>query len=368
MIRRRSRPDGLPFRLYERRGVLRYSIGHKSSDGRWTFRLQCSINDRPKIIELRREAMDRANRIYAGAPAENSFGALKNAWFAWQEAKPLGSEGRRAESTLAENRREAEVLCKAFGHMDVATMERADGYAFLDACERAGRSAKGNKELAFARTILEYGIRIGKLKTNPFDGIEKLTTSKRVHLVAQHELDLAIEVGRAMGGPQHICALALKTAWLCLKRSVEVRSLSVGQITDAGIVWKAAKRKRGTVATVGLIEWSPELRATVDEALAIRRYRDAGEWFVFGNLRGERYTKGGWKATLAKLMDACEKEAKHRGLDFQRFSLQDCRPKGVTDKIEAGHDDVQDATLHSNERMIQQVYDRRRVRKAKPVR
>src|SRR5687768_3340666 len=137
MIRRRSRPDGLPFRVYERRGVLRYSIGYKGPDGRWVFRLQCGIKDRAKIVELRREAMDRANRINAGAPAESSFGALKNAWFALQEAKPLGSEGRRAESTLAENRREAKVLEKAFGHMEVATMEKADGYAFLDACERA---------------------------------------------------------------------------------------------------------------------------------------------------------------------------------------------------------------------------------------
>lgn len=53
---------------------------------------------------------------------------------------------------------------------------------------------------------------------------------------------------------------------------------------------------------VGLIEWSDALRATVDEALAIKRNKLAGSWYVFGNMDGQRNTKGGWKATLARLM------------------------------------------------------------------
>lgn len=368
MIRRRTQPDGLPFRLYERRGVRDYSIGYKSPNGTWAFRFKCAITDKPKVAQLRREAIAKAGQIANGAPSEDSFAALADAWLAWHEAKPMGSEGRRAESTLAENRREIATLKRAFGPMHAQTIERGDGYAYLDACERADRGAKGNKEISLARTILEYGIRVGKLKVNPFDGIVKLVTRQHARLVTDAELSLAVEVGRKLGGPRLIVALALKAAWLCLRRSVEVRALSVGQITDAGIVWAGAKRKRGTVGMQALIEWSPELRATVDEALAVKRYKDAGEWFVFGNLSGERYTKGGWKATLHALMNACEAEAKERGLPFAKFSLQDCRPKGVTDKMVQGDTDVMDATMHTNERMIKQVYDRRRTRTAKPVR
>ena len=49
-----------------------------------------------------------------------------------------------------------------------------------------------------------------------------------------------------------------------------------------------------------------------DEAVAAKRNKLAGSWYVFGNLSGQRYTKGGWKATLAKLMAACVTEAAKR--------------------------------------------------------
>lgn len=161
-------------------------------------------------------------------------------------------------------------------------------------------------------------------------------------------------------------ALALRTAWLCVRRSVEVRALTRDALKESGILWqdgKPGKRKKPPV----LIEWSPELKATIDEALAIKRFGVAGTMFVFGNMRGQRYTKGGWKAMLDDLMRECEKTAAERKVAFQKFSLQDCRPKGVSDKLERGDIDTQDATLHTNEKMIATVYDRRRVRKATPA-
>lgn len=377
MIRRRNRPDGLPFRVYERRGVRDYSIGYKLPSGAWAFRLKCSIDDKAKIRELRQEAIARASEVALGAPAEDTFGALAAAWLERQEKlQDAGSAEARAESTLRENRRELAVLCRAFGAMRVAEIEKADAYAYLDACAVAvgpdgaprPRPAKGNKEIALARTILEYGVRTRLLKANPFDGVERLTTARQARRVADSELALAVDVGRRMGGPQHICALGLKTAFLCVRRSVEVRDLKRDQIGADGIVWTGAKRRRSQEPKVALIEWSAELHATIDEALAIPRYSDLASWYVFGNLSGQRYTKGGWKATLAKLMDECEAEAVRRRVAFQRFSLQECRPMGVSTKMERGDQDVVDATLHSSERMVRQVYDRRRVRVAKPAR
>ena len=65
--------------------------------------------------------------------------------------------------------------------------------------------------------------------------------------------------------------------------------------------------------------------------------------------------------------DACQEEADANQVPFRKFSLQDCRPKAVSDKLARGDADVIDATMHSSERMVRQVYDRRRVRVAKPA-
>lgn len=375
MIRRRDTPDGLPFRVYEYRGARDYSIGYKGAGGRWVFRLKCPIGNAAKIAELRHEAIDRWNKLHAGAPADGTCEALIDAWLKRQQDLPDGTVGKRAASTIAENTREAKNLKLAFGAIPAAMLEKADAYQYLDACllakDKAGkprpRPEKGNKEIALMRTILEWGVRVRAIKANPFDGVEKLVTDKHDRAVSHQELALAVEVGRTMPAQQHIVALALKTAWLCVRRSVEVRALTRDQICDDGIVWRGAKRQRGAAEKVGLIEWSPDLRATIDEALAIKRNELAGAWYVFGNLSGQRYTKGGWKKTLSVLMTRCVAEAAKRKIAFAPFSLQDCRPKGVSDKLARGDKDTVDAALHSSERMIRQVYDRRRVRVAKPA-
>jgi len=376
MTRRRDKPDGLPFRVYERFGVRLYSIGRKNESGAWDFRLSCDVKDLARMKETRRDAIRRANDILVGAPVDSTFAALSGAWLDWQKALPDDTEGKRADSTLKENERELAALNRSMGGFIVAELEKGDAYEYLDACliarDKKGnlrpRPEKGNKEIALARVVLEWGVRKRWIKANPFDGVEKLVTAKTDRWVTDAELALAVEVGRRMGGPQQICALGLQTAWLCVKRSVEVRALTRDQFTEDGILWKAAKRQKGQADKSGLIEWSAELRTTIDEALAIKRNKLAGSWYVFGNLNGQRYSKGGWKATLSKLMTACVAEAAERKLAFLPFSLQDCRPKGVSDKLQQGATDTMDATLHSNERMIRQVYDRRRVRVAKPTR
>jgi integrase len=53
---------------------------------------------------------------------------------------------------------------------------------------------------------------------------------------------------------------------------------------------------------------------------------------------------------------------------FTRFSLADMRPTAVTDRKEEGDDRIIDATGHSDERMVNKVYDRRRQRKVRATR
>ena len=363
MIRRRANPDGLPYRVYERRGVRVYSIGYKMASGRWAFRYECPIDDVAGIAKLRRKAIEESVNVEAEAPT-GGFAGLVKSWFEHQEKLPIGAGMKRRDSTIAENRREAENLIKAFGHLEASEITRAMGYEYLDTCVQANRPEKGNKEIALARLILEFGLRKKLLDLNPFDKLTKNRTVKERRLVTDAELNLAVEVGRRLGGSRHIVAMGLKTAWLCVRRSVEVRGIKRDGIREDGILWTDGKSK--TKAAV-LIEWSPELRETINEALAIKRNNVAGTMFVFGNMQGQRYTKGGWKAMLDDLMRECVKEAEKQKIEFKRFSLQDCRPKGVSDKLERGDLDTKQATGHSSDKMIDTVYDRRAFKRATPA-
>lgn len=364
MIRRRDKPDGLPFRVYERHGKRVYSIGYKMPSGAWAFRYQCPIDDAAQIATLRRKAVEESSRV-GDVRVIDGFTGLVKAWFEYQDKMEPSDASKRADSTIAENRREAENLKLAFGHLQESDITATMGYEYLDACAAASRAKKGNKEIALASLILEYGIRLGRLETNPFKGLRKLRTRRAPRRHVTHaEMALAVEVGRARGGTRHIVAMALKTAWLCVRRSVEVRGITRDCVTDAGIEWRDGKDP--TKPPV-LIEWSDELRATVAEVLSIKRDRVAGTMYLFGNQRGQRYTKGGWKAVLDDLMSDCEALAAERKVEFRRFNLQQCRPMGVSDKLDRRDDDVIDATGHTSDRMVRQVYDQRAVKRAKPA-
>lgn len=365
MNRRRTNPDGLPYRVYERHGVKIYSVGYKRVDGKWAFRYACPITDKVQIAELRRKAIAESTLLNYGVKSARGTEALIDAWFAWQDSLPSNDLSRRAESTLKENLNEAKNLKKAFGHIDPQAITKADGYVYLDACVQAKRPEKGNKEVALLQVILEYGVRIGKLQTNPLSGIRKNKVVRQQRYVSDVEMALALEVGRNKGGAKHIVALALQTAWLCVRRSVEVRAITRDAIREDGIVWKDGKNKRKPPV---LIEWTPELKQVIDEALGATRKHVTGSIFIFGNLRGQQYTKSGWKSVLGGLMKDCEVVAAERGIQFKAFSLQDCRPKGVSDKLADGQLDTQEATGHTSDKMIRQVYDRRAIKKAKPVR
>jgi hypothetical protein len=158
MIRSRLKPDGLPYRVYERYGKRVYSIGYKMTSGKWAFRYDCPVDDQSRIRALRRQAVEESARVIEDRP-EGGFAGLVAAWLEWQEQLPDTDTRKRAKSTIAENTREAAILKKAWGHFEVAEITRSMGYQYLEASVSAGRPQKGNKEIALARLMLEYAIR-----------------------------------------------------------------------------------------------------------------------------------------------------------------------------------------------------------------
>jgi hypothetical protein len=63
---------------------------------------------------------------------------------------------------------------------------------------------------------------------------------------------------------------------------------------DNGCVFIASKRHAHEAGKHGLVKWSDELRATVWQAMTLKRGTVfGGERLVFRNLAGNRYTRGG---------------------------------------------------------------------------
>ncbi|WP_244139918.1 hypothetical protein [Burkholderia stabilis] len=144
-----------------------------------------------------------------------------------------------------------------------------------------------------------------------------------------------------------------------------MRELHRQGIKAEGVKVPIGKRKAGEQQRVKLVPWSPELKAVIDEALALQRTSSV---HVFGNTGGQVYTRSGWNTNRSRLIGYCEKEAQARGVPFERFALRDMQQAAVTDRQEEGDDRIIDATGHADERMVRKTYDRGRQRKVRATR
>jgi integrase len=362
VIGRRESPDGLPFRLYERKGKFKISYGYKLPGGKWAFRLSTSANNATAVAEIRRDAILRAEILNGNAVQAGTTADLIERYFVWQESMPADSEMRKATITLKENKVESAWLTRVFGAMPPEAIKPRHIYAYLSNRAVKGAPAKANKEIALLSAVLEYGRRVGELEVNPCRGIKYNKTRPRQKYVEAADLELAMKIARERGGSYLVMALCLYTAYLTVSRPTEMRALTRQNIKPEGIEVAVGKRKKGQAQRNKLIEWSPSLRAAIDEAIQLHRTSSV---YIFGNVHGQVYTRSGWNTIWTRLMKYCEKHAEEAGLDFTRFTLADMRPSAVTDRMEGGDANITDATGHSDGRMVAKVYDRRKTKTAK---
>lgn len=311
-------------------------------------------------------------------PQHKTVAGLFGRYFAWQETLPDSSTLKKAASTITGNKQEQKPLLAFFGEMLPPAVTAHMVYDYIDTRTEGGAPAAAVKEVALLSAVFEYGRRKGVVTDNPCHGVKAEKTVPRTRAVTWDEIEFLTAVGRELGGTYHVQALAARAAWLAFKRPGEVLKLPrSGQtkdgrplgVTEAGLVFLANKRKRAEGERTILIEWTPTLRETIDEALHIGRWQNfQGDRLIFGNLAGHQYSRSGWGTIWARLMDHAEKRAAKLERQFKRFSLMDCRPGGVTEKKGAGQDDVYEGTGHADRRMIDSIYDRRRQRSAKPAR
>ncbi|HYF16336.1 MAG TPA: hypothetical protein VEA40_00605 [Ramlibacter sp.] len=378
--KRKSADATIAERLYCRVGKRVTTFFYKHPDNR-SETLANAPTARPEKVQAAKiealEAWGKLRGVPDAGGKDMTVKGLFGRYFAWQDGLPESSSLKKARSTLATNRNEQTPLLAFFGDMMPRAITQTLIYEYMDIRAEAGAPAGCVKEVALLSAVLRYGIRKGELETNPCHGVQVEARPPRTRRVTWEEVEFVTTVGRAAGGSFHVQALAARAAWLAFKRPGEVLKVPrAGRtddgrplgVTEAGLVFEANKRKRHQGRRLITIEWSPTLRATVDEALAIGRWQAfGGDRLIFGNMAGHRYSRSGWGTLWRRLMDKCAARAQELGQPFTPFTLMDCRPGGVTEKKRTGQDDVYEGTGHVDRRMVDSIYDRREDRSAKPA-
>lgn len=89
--------------------------------------------------------------------------------------------------------------------------------------------------------------------------------------------------------------------------------------------------------------------------------------FMFGNSEGQPYTTSGWNTNLRRLMAHAETKAK-KGRDRVRAIRLERHAVGGSDRPgRGGNETIRNATGHSSDRMVRQIYDQRRKKAAKAI-
>ncbi len=235
----------------------------------------------------------------------------------------------KAPKTQRDNLRQLALLRQAFGHMAPEQVEPHYIYAYMDAREAP---VAANREKSLLSHVYSYAIRWGVAGDNPCRLVKRNPEKPRGRYVSDGEFTAVYD----MASPQIqvIMDLALITGL----RMGDVLALQLQSITDAGLEVRTAKTGKSL-----LFEWTPALRAAVDQAIALRG--NAASMFLICRRRGHRYTVEGFKSNWQRLMRKCME----RGVIAERFQFRDLRAKTGSDSEDdnlLGHEDPRTLRRH----------------------
>lgn len=274
-------------------------------------------------------------------------------------------QGKLSKRTVDDNEYEyAPNLIAAFGKMQPDALRLKHIWHYLHKARGVEAPVRANKEISFLQVVMHQARSQGIIEVNPCVGVERNEETPRDRLVTDDELRDFLRLARESGDVATRAALAFYIAFVTGKAQGQILKLSRGQLKDDGIDF--GSRKGGARV---FVEWSDNLRAAVDESLAMPA--SIMPMFVVHTREGGPYTSDGFKKGWQILMgqwvaggtwaDGSKREA------GERFTFHDGRAKAVTAVIEEGRK-ASELTGHRLESTVAKVYDRRRKRTSAPVR
>lgn len=348
--RTRSENKGLPVRWRFRHGAYFYDVPKNLChlwNGKREFRLGASLPEAYRVWAARLELHNDVRTI----------GQLLERYAL--EVVPI-----KAPMTQVGNARAIERLTAVFGEMRIRDFKPIHAYQYRDKRGKKSPTA-ANRELEVLSHTFTKAIEWGYREDHPMiEGkFRKLSTPPRTRYVEDWEIvEVLSLIPRRKRGSLHAVRAYIKIKLLSGLRRGDLLRLRMADLQGDGIYVEPRK----TATTTGkklIIEWTPALRQSVDEALVARPV-DIGPW-LFCTKRGDCYVKddgtaSSWDSMWQRFMSRVLTETKVK----ERFTEHDLRAKCASDAETLAH--AQQLLAHADSATTQRIY-RRRPERVKPL-
>jgi integrase len=358
---RKAENKGLPARWRLVHGAYYYQVPPGLEDlwdGKKQFRLGKTLSEAYRVWAARVEATDKGNTI----------AQLLDRYL--MEVVPT-----KAASNQSTNALHVANLRAVFGALPLGTIKPRHVYLYVDkrskkkTDEATGRVTGGrtiaHREVEVLSHAFTKAVEWGYMDKHPFKGEVRLEgEAPRDRYVEDWEVIecLALPSRRKKGSVLAIQAYMRIKLMTGMARSDLLRLRLDAHLRDDGIHIQRHKTA-GTTGKRTIYEWSPELRAAVDQAKAVR---PALSPFLFCNRKGEGYINEadgeshGWDSMWQHFMDRVLKETK---VD-KRFTEHDLRAKCASDAASLEH--ARSLLSHADARTTDRIY-RRKPEVVKPL-
>lgn len=315
-------------------------------EGKKQFRLGVTLPEAYRTWAARLGSIDKARNI----------GQLFDR-YALEVVPAKGAKSR------ADNVRYITKLRAVFGALALEDMKPQLIYQFAD---KAKAKVAAHRALAVLSHAFTKAVEWGYIDRHPFKGEVRLAGEPpRTRYVEDWEIVecLALASRRKKGSVRMVQAY-IRIKLLTGIAKGDLLRLRPEDFQNDGI----HIQRRKTIKTTGkrtIYEWSPELRVTIDAALATRPVHIA-PW-LFCNKSGECYfddekeTASGWDSVWQRFMARVLKETKVA----LRFTEHDLRAKCASDADTLEH--ARALLAHADARTTDRIY-RRKAEKVKPLR
>lgn len=278
----------------------------------------------------------------------------------------------KAKRTRNENLRAISYLRIPFQNHPVGDMEPHLAWQYYERRKNSGATTSGRHEIevlkhAYSCAVERLGIpRAGGKAYNPIRGQLRLERApKRERYVEDWEVLEALKIQPTRkSGSVRACQAYIRLKLLTGLRQTDLLLLRKEDAREGEGLYVKPRKTAKTTGKAAIYEWTDELRAAVDEALAARPV-DLAPW-LFCNRHGECYIQDdgrptGWESMWHRFMRRVVAETEIK----QAFAERDLRAKAGSDaeSLERARELLQHAGVGTTQRWY-----RRRPDRVKPLR